>query len=431
MSGREASPSAKRHARRPDVLGWLGLAAGLLLLAAPWVLPLVVESFWVDILAEILVWSLFAASVNLLFGYTGLLSFGQALFFGVGAYGLALGIDRLGLPFWPAFLLGTAVATLAAALTGVFAVRLTWHYFAIITVVFSLIVYFTAVGWKDLTGGDDGLPFDPPPVFAAGGLELSLLDHTFQYYFILAVVGLCFLLLRTVLRSPLGYAIVAVRENATRASLVGLSPYKVRYVSFVLAGLLAGVSGVLFALYARYASAHYLFWTVSGEGVVWTIVGGAGTLLGPALGTALLIVLREELSVYWEHYLLVVGAIVIVFASVAPEGLMGLLTRWLGRSPAARAEAEPARGRAAAAAGRHEPPGTGVPGGGREPGTRPLPGSPGGLPPGVAAEGVPEAPRGGPAGSPPPVGRSLPGERRGGRASDLRSPRPAREVEPR
>ncbi len=352
--------------RRPDVLEWTGVAAAAFLLAAPWLLPRVVEPFWVDVLTEILIWSLFAASVNLLFGYTGLLSFGQALFFGLGAYGLALGIERLGLPFWPAFLLGTAVATLAAALTGVFAVRLTWHYFAIITVVFSLIVYFTAVGWKELTGGDDGLPFEPPPVFARGGLEVSLLDHTVQYYFVLAAVGLCFFLLRTVLHSPLGYAIVAVRENATRASLVGLSPYRIRYIAFVLAGLLAGVAGVLFALFARYASAHYLFWTVSGEGVVWTIVGGAGTLLGPALGTALLIVLREELSVYWEHYLLVVGAIVILFASMAPEGLMGLLSRWRGRSPAARIEAGAARGRAPAAAGRCGSPETGP---SAEPGT--------------------------------------------------------------
>ncbi len=318
---------AAAGARRVGALGWVGIAVAAGLVAAPWLLPLLVDEFWVNVLAEVMIWSLFAASVNLLLGYTGLLSFGQALYFGVGAYGLALGIDVLGLSFWPSFLLGVVLATAMAGVAGVFAVRLTWHYFAIITVVFSLIFYFLAVGWKDLTGGDDGLPFAPPPVFELGGVELGLFDPTFQYYFIFTVVGLCFLLMRTVLSSPLGYAFVAVRENASRASLIGLSPYRIRYASFVLSGFFAGVAGVLFALFARYVSAQYLFWTVSGEGVVWTVVGGAGTLFGPALGAALLIVLREELSVYWEHYLLLVGALVIAFVAFAPEGLMGLLMK--------------------------------------------------------------------------------------------------------
>lgn len=132
-------------ARRPDLLGWLGLLGGAILLTAPIVLPKIVDPFWVDVLAEILIWSLLAASVNLLLGFTGLLSFGQALYFGVGAYGLALGIERFGLSFWPAFAAGVILATAAAALTGILAVRLTWHYFAIITVVFSLILYFFAV----------------------------------------------------------------------------------------------------------------------------------------------------------------------------------------------------------------------------------------------------------------------------------------------
>lgn len=323
--------TASTALRRIDLLGWLGLLGAAVLLTAPMLLPLFVDRFWVDVLAEILIWSLLAASVNLLLGFTGLLSFGQALYFGVGAYGLALGIERFGLSFWPAFATGVVLATAAAALTGIFAVRLTWHYFAIITVVFSLILYFFAVGWKDVTGGDDGLPFEPPPVLSAGRFQLSVLDHSFQYYFVLVVVGLCYLLLRVVLRSPLGHAIVAVRENASRASLIGLSTYRIRYVSFVLAGFIAGVGGVLFALYSRYATAQYLFWTVSGESVVWTIVGGTGTLAGPILGTGLLILLREKLSVYWEHYLLVVGALVIIMVAVAPQGVMGLLRKWLRR----------------------------------------------------------------------------------------------------
>jgi branched-chain amino acid transport system permease protein len=310
-------------------LAWLGTAVAAFVLVVPYVLPLIVDEFWVTVLAEIFIWGLFAASVNLLLGYTGLLSFGQALYFGMGAYGVALGIDLLELSFWPAFGLGTAIAVLTAAITGFFAVRLTWHYFAIITVVFSLIFYFLSVGWKDLTGGDDGLPFGLAPVLTWGEWELSLSNLTFQYYFMLVIVGACFYLLYRVLESPLGRAFVAVRENDSRASLIGLSPYWIRYASFVLAGAFAGVAGVLFALFSRYASAHYMFWTVSGEGVIWTIVGGVRTLFGPALGAGFLIILREELSLYWEHYLLVVGAIVILTVTFAPEGIMGLLQKWI------------------------------------------------------------------------------------------------------
>jgi branched-chain amino acid transport system permease protein len=319
---------------RSDLFTILGVLLALFLLTAPYIIPIVLNAFWVNILTEILIWSLFAASVNLLFGYTGLLSFGQALFFGMGAYGVAFGLDTFGMSFWPAFLLGVAAATVTAAVTGIFAVRLTWSYFTIITVVFSLIFYLFAVGRKDITNGDDGMAFRIPPVVKLGGWEPTLLDLTFQYYFVLLVVAIFFLLLWMVLRSPLGYAFMAIRENDQRASLVGLNPYRIRYYSFVLAGLLAGIAGVLFALFSRYTTAQYMFWTVSGEGVVWVVIGGAGTLLGPALGTALLIILREELSVYWEHFLILVGIIVIITVIFEPAGLMGMLNRWRDRSQA-------------------------------------------------------------------------------------------------
>jgi branched-chain amino acid transport system permease protein len=309
-----------------------GLAlAALFALAAPWLLPLLVDAFWVDIFAEILIWSLLAASVNLLFGYVGLLSFGQALFFGVGMYGVAIGIEKLGLGFWSAFGFGVLLATAMSLVTGALAVRLTWHYFAIITVVFSLIFYFTALSWKPVTGGDDGLSFAMPPLLSLGGYELSLSDPDVQYFFIVFVVAACYALMGRILQSPLGRAFVTVRENDTRATLIGLNVYAIRLTAFVLAGFLAGVSGALFALFGRYASASYMFYHVSGEAVVWAIIGGTGTLLGPVIGTGLLIVLREELSAVWEHYMLLVGVIVILTVIFAPRGLGGLWTRLVAR----------------------------------------------------------------------------------------------------
>ncbi len=323
-------------------LAWAGFATLALLVAlasVPFILPAFGAPFWINVVAEILIWSLLAASVNLLFGYVGLLSFGQALYFGFGMYGVAIGISNFGLGLWPSMGLGVAAATLMAAVAGAFAVRLTWHYFAIITVVFSLIFYFIAMSAKDITGGDDGLSFSAPPLLAAAGLTLA--DRTTQYYFIFLTCLACYGLMALVVWSPLGLRFAAVRENEKRAALIGINVYATRWLAFVLAGFIAGVGGALFALFGRYASASYMFYHVSGEAVVWAIVGGAGTLLGPLVGTALLILFREVVSGFWENYLMAVGAITILVVIFAPRGIVGsvhaLLTRLRTGAPAAGA----------------------------------------------------------------------------------------------
>ena len=309
----------------------IGMAVGasMFMIAVPWLIPALVDTFWVSVITEILIWSLFASSVNLLFGYVGLLSFGQALYFGFGMYGVALGVDHLGLSFWPAFGLGIVSAMSMALVSGIFAVRLSWHYFAIITVVFSLIFYFLAVSMKPLTGGDDGINFSLPPVFKFGGKAFGLIDPTFQYFFVLTVVAVCLLLMHRVIHSPLGKAFLAIRDNDLRASLIGLNVYMLRLTAFVMAGFLAGVSGALFAFFGRYASATYMFYQVSGEAVVWTIVGGAGTMFGPLVGTALFIVIREIVSSHWEHHSLIVGLLAILAVMFAPKGIVGLWNGWI------------------------------------------------------------------------------------------------------
>jgi branched-chain amino acid transport system permease protein len=312
------------------------LVSAVFLLTVPWTVPMLINSFWVSVIAEILIWSLFAASTNLLFGYVGLLSFGQALFFGFGMYGVGIGIDHLGLSFWPAFGLGIFASMAMALIAGIFAVRLTWHYFAIITVVFSLIFYFLAVSMKWLTGGDDGINFALPPTFSFGSAQWSFADPNFQYFFILATVAICFYLMHLVIGSSLGKAFMAVRENDVRASLVGLNVYLVRLTAFVMAGFLAGVAGALFAFFGRYASASYMFYHVSGEGLVWAIVGGAGTLFGPVVGTTLFIIIREVVSTHWEHHSLIVGVLAILAVILAPKGIVGLWRDGLDRITAPR-----------------------------------------------------------------------------------------------
>jgi len=326
---------------RRGIQAGMAVAFAAFLIAVPWLVPALTDTFWVSVITEILIWSLFAASANLLFGYVGLLSFGQALYFGFGMYGVALGIDHLGLSFWPAFGLGVTAAMAMALVSGVFAVRLSWHYFAIITVVFSLIFYFLAVSMKWLTGGDDGINFSLPPVFRFGGTVVSLTDPTFQYFFVLAVVSVCFFLMYRVINSPLGKGFLAIRDNDLRASLIGLNVYVLRLIAFVMAGFLAGVSGALFAFFGRYASASYMFYQVSGEAVVWTIVGGAGTMFGPLVGTTLFIVIREIVSSHWEHHSLIVGLMAILAVIFAPKGIVGLWNGWMSRLDQRDAAASP------------------------------------------------------------------------------------------
>ncbi len=309
---------------------YLGLL--LVLVLAPWIIPIIGDSFWLSVLTEIIIWSCFAASINFLFGYVGLLSFGQALFFGFGMYGVALGISAFQLSFWPAFFLGPLSATVMALITGIFAVRLTWHYFAIITVVFSLIFYFLALTLKSITGGDDGINFSMPDLFNLLGYKLSLTNTTTQYLFTLSVVVLCFWLIKVVMASAYGRSLIAIRDNDVRASLIGINVYRLRLSAFVIAGFLAGVSGSLFALFGRYASASYMFYHVSGEGVVWAIVGGIGTLLGPAIGTGIFILIREIVSTHWQHHALIVGAFAICIVIFAPEGIVGLWKKLRHRS---------------------------------------------------------------------------------------------------
>ena len=284
----------------------------------PIIFPIFLDEFWVKLYSEILIWSLLAASVNILFGYLGLLSFGQALYFGFGMYGVAIAITKFGFGLWGSF-----------ATAGSLAVRLTWHYFAIITVVFSLIFYFVALSWKPVTGGDDGLPFAPPDIVNFGNFKIALTNSIHQYYFIIFFVLTCYYSILKLLESPLGKAFIAIKENNLKSELIGLDTYKIKLFGFVFAGLVAGIAGCLFAFYGRYASASYMFYHVSGEAVVWAIIGGIGSFLGPIVGTGMLIVLREELSHFWDHYLIIVGTAVILIVMFFPNGIAGLFKKIL------------------------------------------------------------------------------------------------------
>ena len=220
-----------RHPRRASAFP-IAFAIAVAVLAA---LPLVAGLFYQTFLTEILVWALFAASFDLIFGYAGLLSFGQALFFGLGAYAVAISVLKLGLGTGAGLLLSVAAPVAFAAVVGYFSVKLTGIHFVIITIIFALIASTIGETWTWLTGGTDGLVFSAPPL-SLGLFKVDLSDIRSTYYLVLAVSAAGFLFLRRLVRSPLGKALVAIRENEDRARLIGYDVARLKLVAFVVAG---------------------------------------------------------------------------------------------------------------------------------------------------------------------------------------------------
>ncbi len=297
-----------------------------LLAAAPWLLG----PFPLGILMKILIWGLFAMSFDLIFGYTGLLSLGHSVYFGLGAYGAALmilhGQPGIAAPLATGLLLGAAVA----ALIGLLAVRTGSHGFIIVTAVTSLLFYLLAQSRRDLTGGDDGLTLSPLPLKLAGW-SAGCADPGPAYLLVLGVVGISFLLLYILVRTPLGLALRCVRENEPRAQALGYDTIRLKWLAFALSGGGAAMAGALYALTNCHISTGLFHWLVSADALIWTLFGGTGTLIGPLLGTGVFFALREGLSGVWQTgYPILVGLALLLMARFFPRGLLGLVSE-LGR----------------------------------------------------------------------------------------------------
>lgn len=297
-----------------------------LLAAAPRLLDL----FQLGILLKILIWGLFALSFDLLFGYAGLLSLGHSVYFGLGAYGAALTIARLQPGVALPLTAGVLVGGVAAAFIGAFAVRTGGHGFIIVTAVTSLLFYLLAQGQRNLTGGDDGLTL-PPPSLEIMGWSAGCADPGPAYLLVLLVVGVSFLLLYGLVHAPLGLALRCARENEQRARALGYDVVMLKWLAFALSGGLAALAGGLYALTNCHVSTALFHWLVSADALIWTLFGGAGTLVGPLLGTGVFFALREGLSGFWKTgYPILVGVAILLVARFFPQGLLGILGR-LGR----------------------------------------------------------------------------------------------------
>jgi len=258
-------------------------------------LPFFVDLFYQTFLTELFVWILFAISFDLIFGYTGLLSFGQALFFGLGSYTVTILMRQFGFHTELSLLLSIVIPVLFAWFVGYFSVKLTGIHFVIITIIFAIIGNIIGETWTALTGGSDGLTFSPHP-FRLGFFQINLMDIKGNYYFVLAIVAISYLFLRRMVQSPLGKVFISIRENEERARLIGYNVQRYKLIAFIIAGGLSGLAGGLYSLTLKYAAASYLHWSVSGHAVVYTVVGGMGTLIGPAIGAGIVMSL--------EHYLI-------------------------------------------------------------------------------------------------------------------------------
>lgn len=312
--------------RLAQIRGPFGIALALLLFL---IFPHVLPTYWTMILTEILIMGLLAMSFNLLFGYTGLLSFGQAGFFGVGAYAMALFLSHGGNSLAVGLLAALGTAAVMAAVIGFLCVRRDEIYFAMITLGFGMMLFTVAHSWFDLTGGSDGLPLLNVPPLALPGRELSLFDPTVMYLFVLSVTVLCILFLWRVVRSPFGLMLTAIRENRQRLAFVGASVQNLRLVAFVIAGALSGVAGGLFCLFNAMATPDVLHWSFSARPVLMTVMGGSGIFFGPLAGAAIFFGLEQFITAMTENWMIFLGLILIPVVVFFPRGILGTLIAWV------------------------------------------------------------------------------------------------------
>jgi branched-chain amino acid transport system permease protein len=301
---------------------------GLLVVVAALFVPALGSRFYTFVATDIAILALFAVSLNLLLGYTGLVSFGHAAYFGVGAYTTGILMKKLGLPFLLAFPAGGVVAGLVALVFGVFCVRLTKIYFAMLTLAFAQIVWAICFKWNDVTGGEQGMPEIPYPTLDWMG-RLPLLGdlRTSDHFYLLTVVlvGLCLWVLRRIVGSPFGRILTTIRENPERAEFIGVNVRRFELAAFVIAGAFAGLAGALFGIFNRGVFPDFVYWPKSSEALIMTILGGMNYFYGPAVGALVLLVLNQQITSYTQYWPFILGTILIVLLFAFPGGIVGAL----------------------------------------------------------------------------------------------------------
>jgi branched-chain amino acid transport system permease protein len=276
--------------------------------------------------AQIVIDALFAVSLNLLLGTTGLVSFGHVAYFGVGAYVCGILMKTYEIPFVIAFPAAGIGAAGFALVSGFFCVRLTKLYFAMLTLAFSQIVWAICYKWNAVTGGDQGLPEIPYPnldwMTAVPGLADLSIGARF-YLLTLALVAVSLAVLHQIVRSPFGRMLTAIRDNPERAAFIGLNVRAYQLAAFVVAGGFAGLAGALYGIFSRGVFADYVFWSKSAEVIIMTILGGMDYFWGPPVGALALVWLNQQITDYTQYWPFVLGILLLVLLFVFPGGIVG------------------------------------------------------------------------------------------------------------
>ena len=325
-SGVSAAPAVSTTSAPATTRAWI---VGLVVLAVMLIFPFLVPNYPRALLTEIYIFAIFAMSLDLLLGFTGLMSLGHAAFFGCGAYAVAILSALFGLNAWLGVVAGVLFAGSAALVIGFFCIRTSGIPFLMLTLAFAQLVFSVAFKWRDLTGGSDGMAIADKPGFF--GFDLS---NTLPMYFMALIF---FLLsywgLRRLLNAPLGHVFVGIRENEPRMLAIGYPTRAYKLLAFTIAGALAGFAGGLYAIFNSFISPDAVYWTASGDILIMTILGGAGTLIGPAIGAGLFLLMKNVVSSYSDHWLLIIGIIFIACVMFFPGGIWGTLRRLRSERP--------------------------------------------------------------------------------------------------
>lgn len=314
-------------AQQPGPRRWLPLAAvWLALITTPVWFPLL--GGYTALAGSVLVFGLAAMGLNLLLGFTGVLSFGHAAYFGLGAYGAGLMLKYVASSTPLAMLVGTLLGGLAGTLFGMLIVRRRGVYFAMCTIAFGQIFYYIAYKWNDFTGGFDGLRgFHREPI-GFGALSLDITDGTHFYYFTLVVFTAAVALMGLLLRSPFGRTLRAIRENERRARFLGIPVERHIWLSFSISCFFTALAGTLYALLNNFADPLALHYSLSGFFVIMAVLGGMRSFWGPLLGAAVFVVLRDFLSSWTvNNWMAFLGAVFMLSVLFFPRGMLGMLKR--------------------------------------------------------------------------------------------------------